>query len=212
MRNSQSRRCALTLGVLVSCTCTARAQDDASVSESAHDTPVSPAKIAESKRPRLLAMNAIYVEGGGPSVLATLNYDRKVGDFSARIGISPDWSIATAGTPGVISSTGHYSGPATVSVTFVPLTVSYLGVGSGWHHLEVGAGGTFFYVSNSGIDEHIGMYRSTRSGAGAFGNLIAGYRLQPRHLGFVVRVGVDGVIGANVPFAPLPYLGLGFTF
>src|SRR5205085_6470816 len=75
------------------------------------------------------ANNSFYVEGGGPGLLYSLNYERLVeNDWGMRVGLSYTSFSASAG-----------GSSASASFATFPVTVSYLGVSSGNHALELGA-------------------------------------------------------------------------
>jgi hypothetical protein len=151
------------------------------------------------------AKNAIYVDLLGPGLIYSLNYDREIiPDLSARIGIS-------------YLSLGASSSDGSASVSFsylaIPITASYLGIGSQNNCLELGGGPVIMNFKGSGLvksnDESVGAGASATTVALTG---MAGYRHQPADGGFVFRVGVSPmmVLGAN--FVPWGYLSLGAAF
>jgi hypothetical protein len=151
------------------------------------------------------AKNALYVDLLGPGLLYSLNYDREIiPDLSARIGIS-------------YMSLGASSGDGSASVSFsylaVPITASYLGIGSQNNCLELGGGPVIMNFKGSGLvksnDESVSAGASVTTLALTG---MAGYRHQPADGGFVFRIGVSPmmVLGAN--FVPWGYLSLGAAF
>jgi hypothetical protein len=151
------------------------------------------------------AQNAIYVDLLGPGLFYSLNYDRMLtDDLSARIGFS-------------YISFGASAGDGTASADFsywaVPLTVSYLGIGSENNMLEVGGGPIIMNVSGSGVIET----DDTKTGAEASATVFAmtgmvGYRHQPSDGGFVFRIGASPVMAFGAGFLPWGYLSLGAAF
>ena len=151
------------------------------------------------------ANNSIYIEGLGPGILYSINYDRNFGDFAGRVGFS-----YIGLSKSVSTSSGGAEGHA--SWITVPLTLTYLGIGSKQNMFEVGAGvtvvrvgagaSTFATKNAESVDESATLL---------FGNLIFGYRLQPPDGGFLLRTGLSPIFGHGV-FVPLPYLALGGTF
>lgn len=149
------------------------------------------------------AENAIYVDLLGPGLFYSINYDRMLtGDLSARIGFS-------------YLSFGASSGGASAEFSYwaVPLTVSYLGIGSENDMLEVGGGPVLMNVSGSGVIET----DDTAAGAEASATLFAmtgivGYRHQPSDGGFVFRIGASPVLAFGAGVLPWGYLSLGAAF
>ncbi len=155
------------------------------------------------------AKNAIYLDLGGPGLIYSLNYERElIPDLSARIGISYL-------SMGASASSG--SGSATVSAEFtylaVPITASYLGIGSENNMFEVGGGPVIMNFSGSGLIESddasvaAGDSVTTLALTG-----MAGYRHQPSDGGFVFRIGVSPTMIFGAGFLPWGYLSLGAAF
>jgi hypothetical protein len=155
------------------------------------------------------AKNAIYVDLLGPGLFYSINYDRMLTeDLSARIGFSYLSFGASAG-----DGTGTASASAEFSYWAVPVTVSYLGIGSDSNMLEVGGGPVIMNIKGSGVVET----DETASGAEASATVFAmtgmvGYRHQPADGGFVFRVGASPVMAFGAGFLPWGYLSLGAAF
>jgi hypothetical protein len=154
------------------------------------------------------AQNAIYVDLLGPGLFYSINYDRMLtDDLSARIGFSYLSFGASSGDGGTASASAEFSYWA------IPLTVSYLGIGSENNMLEVGGGPIIMNVSGSGVIET----DDTKTGAEASATLFAmtgmvGYRHQPSDGGFVFRIGASPVMAFGAGVLPWGYLSLGAAF
>lgn len=136
--------------------------------------------------------NAVYVEAGGPTLLYSINYDRRLGDhFALRIGgsylnLRPSNSFMLRGV-GL---------PATAQLL--------LGRGDAASHFELGGGvmplfGQFRIGSNSISD------------VGVCGVVTAAYRLQRYEGGFFLRTGLTMVVG-QLGGIVLPGIALGGSF
>ena len=157
------------------------------------------------------ANNSFFIEGGGPGLLYSLNYERIVErDFGLRIGFSYTSLSGTATSGGSTAS-------ASAAFVTVPVIVSYLGVSSGNHALELGAGGTMIYASGSASSSG---YATSASGTGALGTVLVGYRRQPVDGGFQFRIGVEALMGKGLAlsnpdpnaFGVLPWMYMSFGF
>jgi hypothetical protein len=172
----------------------------------AADAPVPPAPAESDER---TANNAIYLEGLGPGLVYSINYDRSFGDFAGRVGFGY-LSLSVSGS----SSDGQTQETSSASFIAVPITVSYLGIGSKRNMLELGLGATIWHVGAgaSTIDA-----KSTSS-ANESATLvlpvgIVGYRYQPPGGGFLFRAGLSPLFaGSSIPVLPWPYLALGGAF
>jgi hypothetical protein len=115
------------------------------------------------------ARNAFYIEGLGPGLWYSINYERLLTSaLGARVGLSY-WS-----------STYHTSGEENSLVYWtLPITFSFIGVRSGRNCLEIGAGATL--------------------AASPFGDLLLGYRSQPLGKGgYQIRIGVAALVGKGL--------------
>ena len=155
------------------------------------------------------AKNAIYLDLLGPGLLYSINYDRMITDeFSARIGFSY-FGVGASAT----DSTGATTASASFSYWAVPITASYLGIGSDTNMLELGAGASILNFSGSGLIES----DDADVGAGASvttlsATAMVGYRRQPADGGFVFRVGLSPVMTFGAGMLPWGYLSLGAAF
>ena len=158
------------------------------------------------------ANNSFFLEGGGPGLLYSINYERRVEqDFGLRIGFSYVGLSASASSGGTTSS-------ASASILAVPVTVSYLGVNSGNHALEMGLGGTAVFASGSASGTGLA---ASGSGMIPLGTVLIGYRRQPAEGGFQFRIGLEALMGKGLAlsnpnpssFGVLPwmYMSLGFS-
>jgi hypothetical protein len=170
---------------------------------SAFADPMRPASRSDSE-----ADNSIFVEGGGPGLLYSLNYERRLEqDFGLRVGFSYTSLSGSAG-----------STSASAAFVTVPVIASYLGLRGGNHILELGAGGTMVYAN--GAASGTGMAVSG-SGMGGLGTVLIGYRRQPVEGGFQFRIGLEALIGKGLALSnpdpntigvlPWMYMSLGFS-
>jgi hypothetical protein len=154
------------------------------------------------------ANNAVYLEGLGAGLLYSVNYERAFGDFSARVGFS---YLGVSASASNASNTAGSS--ASASFITVPITVSYLGIGSVRNIFEVGAGAT---IMNMGAGASVFGDGNKASGSASLTivrpTVLAGYRYQPEDGGFFFKVGMSGIVDFGLPVLPLPYLSLGGTF
>lgn len=168
-----------------------------------------PPSFANTRSEERTANNVLYAEGLGAGIFYSINYERVFGDFSGRVGFGYA-SVGVSATNG----TGTSGGSASASFLAVPITVSYLGIGSKKHMFEVGGGATIF---NEGANASAFNTDSSSHGSGSstavLGNVITGYRLQPPDGGFFLRAGLNTILGGtSLPVLPWPYIALGGTF
>ena len=158
------------------------------------------------------ATNSFFIEGGGPGLLYSINYERLIErDFGVRIGMS---YVSYSGTV----SGGGSSSSASAGILAVPVTVSYLGLRGGNHVLELGAGATGVYATGAASGNGLA---ASGSGMTALGTVLIGYRRQPVDGGFMFRIGMEALVGKGLAlsnpdpnsFGVLPwmYLSLGFS-
>lgn len=151
------------------------------------------------------AKNAIYLDLAGPGLIYSINYDREIiPDLSARIGLSY-LSLGASSTDG--------SASVSFSYLAIPITASYLGIGSADNMLELGGGPVIMNFKGSGLVES----NDEKVSAGGSVTTLAltgmlGYRHQPADGGFLFRIGASPmmVLGAN--FVPWGYMSLGAAF
>jgi hypothetical protein len=160
------------------------------------------------------AANSIFLEGGGPGLAYSLNYERVFqDDFGLRVGFS---YLSISGT----FSSGSSSGTGSATLWTVPVMFDYLGLGWGNSALELGAGATIVGLSGSGT---LGPFAGSASGQLLFGTAILGYRRQPPSGGFQFRVGLEALVGKGLAMSetdrnpdkvgvlPWMYMSLGFS-
>ncbi|HVU04780.1 MAG TPA: hypothetical protein VHE30_23670 [Polyangiaceae bacterium] len=148
------------------------------------------------------AKNMVYAEGLGPGLFYSINYERNiVDDLSARIGFGYVSLSASA-------SGGGQTASASASYLTVPVTVSYLGIGSKKHIFELGGGATIAHV---GAGASTLVDSASASATVVIPTLLAGYRIQPPDGGFFFKIGASPMIvqGTLVPWG---YLALGGVF
>jgi hypothetical protein len=147
------------------------------------------------------ARNTLYVELLGSGALYSLNYERFfTDDISARVGAMYLGLDASS-----VSTTGVASASANLLV--VPVTVSYLGLSSGAHAFELGAGVDIVYFSASAKDST--GTSAFGSGSGVGGTAIIGYRYAPKNGGFNFRAALTPLFGQG---GFLPWFGLSFGY
>jgi hypothetical protein len=179
---------------------------------SAFATPATADRINPGLSNEGAANNSVFIEGGGPGLLYSLNYERVVeNDFGLRIGVSYTSFSGTA-------SGGGSSSTASAAFLAVPVIASYLGLRGGNHILELGAGATGIYASGAASGSGIA---ASGSGMTALGTALIGYRRQPTDGGFQFRVGFEALVGKGLAlsnpdpnsFGVLPwmYMSLGLS-
>jgi hypothetical protein len=157
------------------------------------------------------ATNSIFLEGGGPGLAYSLNYERIFeNDFGLRVGFS------YLSVSGVGPSTTNGS----VSMWTVPVLANYLGINWGNHSLELGGGATVVGLSGPGS---IGAFAGSGSGTMVLGTAIFGYRRQPPSGGLQFRIGLEALVGKGLALSesdrnpdkmgvlPWLYMSLGFS-
>lgn len=146
------------------------------------------------------AFNNIFVEGLGPGLWYSFNYERIISDIGIRAGIG--YLAVSSG----VSSTGQ---SASAYFVTVPVDVNYIGIGSKKHIFEIGGGFTFLAVGAGGSG--FGQDSTGSSATAVVGHLNLGYRMQPPSGGFLLRTGISPIFGRGV-FLPWPYIALGAAF
>ena len=165
---------------------------------------VSAAVEAEESEDTRPAQNGLFLEGLGPGILYSVNYERLViDDMAVRVGFSY-WSVSAS------VSSGSSSAEASASFFTLPVTVTYVGV----RGLEVGGGMTLMHASGAGST--VGASASG-SGFAPLGTALVGYRSHPvGGAGFQFRVGAMAMMGEGLSlssdniggFGVLPWLYL----
>jgi hypothetical protein len=211
MRSSIYSIC-LTVGLLAASSASA----DPAASGVSPPAPVPSAPAAEAPAPPVsqpeeerTSNNAFYAEGLGPGLFYSINYDRSFGDFAGRIGFG-----YVSVSAGASDSTGQVQASASASFITVPITVSYLGIGSKTNMLELGAGATIAHVGAGGSTfEAKSTTSASESATFVLPVAMVGYRYQPPNGHFIFRAGVSPLFaGSALPVLPWPYLALGGTF
>jgi hypothetical protein len=161
------------------------------VEHEASDAP-SPVDAVKSKP----APNSVFLEGLGAGLYYSVNYERRViDDLGLRIGLG--YVSVTAS-----SSAGGTTASSSSKYLTIPISVSYLGIRSRRHGLELGAGMTLSYSSGS---VSAGVSSASGSGVTPFGTAIVGYRLHPvGGAGFQFRVGAMALAAKGLGFDPKP--------
>jgi hypothetical protein len=163
--------------------------------------PPPPGYYAPPESQERTAMNGLYVEGFGPGLFYSFNYDRVISDIALRIGIGYI-------TLGVSNLNGTQR--TNTYVWTLPFDINYIGIGSKKHIFELGAGATVIGIG-PGASTLGGLETTNDSKTFIYGHLNIGYRLQPPSGGFMLRTGISPLIGAG-GFLPWPYIALGATF
>jgi hypothetical protein len=203
----------LAAGLLVA----ASASADSATPSAPAAAPAPSAPAADAPAPSLnqsdeeqrTANNALYAEGLGPGLFYSINYERSFSDFAGRIGFG-----YVSVSAGASDSTGQVQETASASFITVPITVSYLGIGSKRNMLELGAGATIFHVGAGGSTfESKSSSSANESATFVLPVAVVGYRYMPPSGGFLFRAGVSPIFaGSSLPVLPWPYLALGGAF
>jgi hypothetical protein len=188
----------LAAALVLSTTVRASAQDAQAQPPPPGPPPPPPGPPPPPPRERT-ATNTLYVEGLGPALLYSVNFDHVFGDVAGRVGLEY-FSVGATNADGSSASAAFLG---------IPVSISYLGIGSLTHIFEVGAGATLLYF---GASVNTLGNKTSGSAVTGLGALILGYRYQPPDGGFFFRAGLSPLISASGDFLPWPYLGLGATF
>lgn len=148
-----------------------------------------------------------YVEGGGPGVAFSANFDSRFQKgttlgWGYRIGLGVDWIDESH----YDDLTGWHD-DQTHSFATIPFGINYVfGKTSSNHAFEVGAGLTL-------LTRKVDRYNWD---GGKEGNLLGHftfmYRRQPVDGGFTWRIGFTPIIGTGGDLAPSGAIGLGYSF
>jgi len=157
------------------------------------------------------ATSSLFVEGGGPGLLYSINYELLFDDdFGIRAGFSYQPLSATGSSAG---------GSARSSVSFitVPVLANYL-VNFGSSALELGGGATIIKADGAASGNGLAV---SASGTIVLGTAIMGYRRQPMDGGFQFRIGIEALVGKGLALSnpdpnklgvlPWMYLSIGFS-
>jgi hypothetical protein len=150
------------------------------------------------------ANNGLFLELGGNGLLYSLNYERFVSpDVPLRVGFM---IFSLSARDRVTNESGS------ISVLAFPLTASWLGVRSGSHALELGAGVVIVSARiDVDVDESRSDFQSVEfDGTGIVGTGIIGYRYAPLNGGFNFKAAFTPFIGPG--FGPWAGLSFGYLF
>lgn len=143
------------------------------------------------------AAKSVYAELGGPGVVS-FNFDTRFTKSDKGIG-------GRIGVGGFTFKDWFDDGKTTV--IFVPIGINYLLGKDGKNYFEMGASITPTFTSYTGSSSSEDETFST-----TFGNLLFGYRLQPKNGGFTFRGFISPLISRE---GFIPYYGgisLGYAF
>jgi hypothetical protein len=163
----------------------------------------------QPRQPEPEAQNAVYLEGGGPSVFFAVNYDRRFSGFAGRFGLGYlHWSSSRSDVAG--------TGGSSKSILSVPLSISYLGSRLRSHMFEAGLGASVYFEKDTYAPNLDRTYLGrTQTDLYLLPNFFLGYRLQPPAGGFVLRTGLSLLVSTDerafyrLPLVPWPYLAMG---
>ena len=155
------------------------------------------------------ASNSLFIEGGGPGLLYSVNYELLFDDDSGiRVGFSYQPLSAAA-------SSGGGSGKA--SVITVPILATYL-ASFGSSALELGGGATLIRADGAASGNGLAV---SSAGTNVLGTAILGYRRQPLEGGIQLRIGLEALVGKGLALSnpdpnkvgilPWMYLSIGFS-
>src|SRR2546430_16946816 len=136
------------------------------------------------------ATNSIFLEGGGPGLAYSLNYERIFeNDFGLRVGFS---YLSASGS----ASAGGTTASGSISLWAGPVLANYVGLSSGNHGLELGGGATVIGFSGAGT---AGIFAGSGSGTAEPGTPPRGYPRRAPPGGLPVPTGVAGRGGQGPP-------------
>jgi hypothetical protein len=156
------------------------------------------------------ANNSLFLEGGGPGLLYSVNYELLFDDdYGIRAGFSYQ-PLSAGGASG--------GGSAPVSLFTVPILASHLVSFGDNSALELGGGVTI--VKADGAASGNGLAVSS-AGTTVLGTAIMGYRRQPADGGFQFRIGIEALVGKGLALSnpdpnklgvlPWMYLSIGYS-
>jgi hypothetical protein len=156
------------------------------------------------------ANNSVFIEGGGPGLLYSINYELLFDDdFGIRAGFSYQ-SLLASGSSG--------SGSASVNVFTIPILANRLISFGSSSALELGGGATIIKAEGAASGNGVAV-----SGPGTIvvGTGILGYRRQPVDGGFQFRIGIEALVGKGLALSnpdpnklgvlPWMYLSIGYS-
>jgi hypothetical protein len=142
------------------------------------------------------ANNAIYLEAFGNGGFYSINYERIVGDFGVRAGLSYTSLLASSG--GVSTR---------LDLATAPIVASYY-YGTANHKLQLGLGVTLMDVSTP---TDVLAFAGHGSGFTAAATGVVGYRYVPHDGGYDFGIGFTPLLGPG-GFAPSGGIHLGIVF
>jgi len=137
--------------------------------------------------------NSLYFEAFGNGIVYSINYEHLFTDnLGGRIGFMylPSLDIIFTSTESLIT---------------VPIILNYFIGGN--HKLELGGG--IVYVSVAEID-FLGL-KDKNGGSAVIGTAVVGYRYQPKHSGFLFKIGLTPFFNKEGAFVS-GGVGIGFNF
>jgi hypothetical protein len=155
------------------------------------------------------ASNSLFIEGGGPGLLYSLNYELLFDDdVGIRVGFSYQ-SLQPTASPG--------GGSGKASLITVPILANYL-VSFGSSALELGGGATLIRADGAASGNGLAV---SGPGTTVLGTAIMGYRRQPFDGGLQLRIGIEALVGKGLALSnpdpnkvgvlPWMYLSIGFS-
>ena len=138
--------------------------------------------------------NAAFFEIGGSAVIASVNYERRLGE-------------RVFGRAGLMVVEGETE-EDTESTAVIPLTVSWISHPQLNHHLELGGGVTVVTGDSQDLFE---TADDDKKHNGAFGTAIIGYRYQKPGRGFQFRAALTPLI-ASGEFQLWPGFSFGYAW
>lgn len=160
--------------------------------------------FAQTKQSSFPGQSQFYVEGGGPGVMFSANYDRRFSKSRLGWGMRGGLGFITYDGNSYSSGSGWtYSQSTAISV---PLQVNYVfGKANSPHTFEAGAG---FTALSKALD--IFDYSNSKKSS-VFGTASFMYRRAPVDGGFTWRAGFTPLFG-NGFVQPFGSLGIGYSF
>ncbi len=151
------------------------------------------------------APNTVYIEGAGPALLYSVNYDRILHKFfSVRAGFSYIGLRATAQSGDAVTE-------ARLRLINVPVLANVL-LGRKGHNFEAGAGiNMAFAFGSATAGSGARFVRSSASAVTPIGTATLGYRYTPPKLGVSFRAGFSPLFTKDF-FVPWGYLSVGVAF
>jgi hypothetical protein len=139
--------------------------------------------------------NSLFIEGGGPGLLYSINYELLDGDSGIRAGFSYQSLSASGGS-------GGSSGGASVNLFTIPILADHLVSFGGSSALELGGGATIIKAEGAASGNGLAV---SAPGTTILGTGVIGYRCQPVDGGFQFRIGIEALVGKGLALSnPTP--------